>query len=190
MGLFQGLVSFRYTLSRITSTKMSQTRKSALKRNLTEIEKVSGETIVPKKLKSSPTKKSPKNEDELSQSESESPSRTLSLKSKSSLERSIFPRDSITPLPLPLTSANTIKIISWNVNGLKALVSGKNHILQDLIRNHQPDILCLQETKIQDTIANDFDEYLEGYKCFWHCSTDKKGYSGTVRLYLQLFLFT
>ena len=40
-----------------------------------------------------------------------------------------------------------MKIISWNVNGLRAIMK-KNFL--DYIKNVQPDILCIQETKLQE----------------------------------------
>jgi hypothetical protein len=50
-------------------------------------------------------------------------------------------------VPLPLSSTNQhIKIVSWNVNGLKALVTTKKQILTSLVEKHQPDILCFQVT--------------------------------------------
>jgi exodeoxyribonuclease-3 len=66
------------------------------------------------------------------------------------------------------------KIYSWNVNGIRAV---KNKGLFDpFIAKHQPDILCLQETKAQpDQIEVDLPDYTEVYY-----SAAKKGYSGTA----------
>jgi exodeoxyribonuclease-3 len=89
-------------------------------------------------------------------------------------------RDEIIPLPVP-ENLNTLKIISWNVNGLKALVSSKLDTLAKLIATQKPDILCLQETKIQEQAIPEFVNLLDGYWSFWSCSSVKKGYSGTVR---------
>lgn len=67
-----------------------------------------------------------------------------------------------------------MKIYSWNVNGIRAVK--KKGDLDRFIKNHQPDILCLQETKAnRDQIEVDLPEYEE----FW-CSAEKKGYSGTA----------
>ena len=67
-----------------------------------------------------------------------------------------------------------MKIYSWNVNGIRAV--HKKGALQDFIKKHQPDVLCLQETKAnQDQI----DVNLEDYEEYW-CSADRKGYSGTA----------
>jgi exodeoxyribonuclease-3 len=67
-----------------------------------------------------------------------------------------------------------MKIYSWNVNGIRAVL--KKGDFQRFIETHQPDILCLQETKAnQDQVAVDLPEYDE----YW-CSAEKKGYSGTA----------
>lgn len=69
-----------------------------------------------------------------------------------------------------------LKIFSWNVNGLRAVI--KKGALQDFISEYQPDILCLQEIKAKpDQIDFEFD----GYKIFWN-SAVRPGYSGTAIL--------
>lgn len=66
-----------------------------------------------------------------------------------------------------------MKLLSWNVNGLRACV-GKG--FEDVLRSQNADFFCLQETKLQpDQIALD----TPGYHQFW-CSAQKKGYSGTA----------
>src|SRR3989344_309776 len=65
-------------------------------------------------------------------------------------------------------------IISWNVNGIRA-VHRKNLFLP-FIKEYQPDILCLQETKAErGQIEIDLPDYTE----YWN-SAEKKGYSGTA----------
>ena len=88
-------------------------------------------------------------------------------------------RDSIQPVPLD-SSQRYLKIISWNVNGLKAVISGKKEIFDRLVSRHNPDILCLQETKLQENLVDEYRNLLDGYDSYWSCSTVKKGYSGTV----------
>jgi exodeoxyribonuclease-3 len=67
-----------------------------------------------------------------------------------------------------------IKIYSWNVNGIRAVL--KKNALQPFLDKEQPDILCLQETKAnQEQVELD----LPGYEQFWY-SADKPGYSGTA----------
>mgnify|MGYP005781852883 FL=1 len=66
-----------------------------------------------------------------------------------------------------------MKAISWNVNGLRACM---NKGFLESIASLDPDILCLQETKMQQGQA---EVPLEGYYEFWN-SAEKKGYSGTA----------
>ncbi len=67
-----------------------------------------------------------------------------------------------------------MKLYSWNVNGIRAVVNKGS--FQDFIKNHSPDILCLQETKAMQGQA-EID--LSDYKEYWNSAT-KKGYSGTA----------
>ena len=66
-----------------------------------------------------------------------------------------------------------MKLISWNVNGIRAAM--KKGFL-DFVREADPDILCIQETKMQEGQA---EVPLEGYHQYWF-SAEKKGYSGTL----------
>lgn len=66
-----------------------------------------------------------------------------------------------------------MKIISWNVNGIRAILK-KNFM--DFIKEEKPDIICIQETKAH---PEQVDHGLEGYHQFWD-SAEKKGYSGTA----------
>lgn len=68
-----------------------------------------------------------------------------------------------------------MKLISWNVNGLRACL-GKGFL--DFCKSADADVICLQETKMKPEQA-DFD--LPGYEKFWN-SADKPGYSGTAVL--------
>ncbi len=68
-----------------------------------------------------------------------------------------------------------MKIYSWNVNGIRAVV--RKGELQTFIAKHQPDILCLQETKAEQGQA---EVDLSGYEEYWNSSRTKKGYSGTA----------
>ena len=66
-----------------------------------------------------------------------------------------------------------MKIISWNVNGLRAVIKkGFN----DFVAEQSPDMLCIQETKMQPGQA-EID--IDGYKIYMS-SAEKKGYSGTI----------
>jgi exodeoxyribonuclease III len=67
-----------------------------------------------------------------------------------------------------------MRFYSWNVNGIRAVV--KKGTFQKFIAEHQPDILCLQETKAEQGQAEiDLPDYRE----YWN-SAEKKGYSGTA----------
>ena len=68
-----------------------------------------------------------------------------------------------------------MRLISWNVNGIRAVI--KKNFAQ-FLTDHQPDILCLQETKAR---AEQVDLPLEmaGYHTYWN-SAEKPGYSGTA----------
>jgi len=66
-----------------------------------------------------------------------------------------------------------MKIISWNVNGLRACLTKG---FMDFFNQEQADIFCVQETKMQEGQA---EIAPEGYKQYWN-SADKKGYSGTA----------
>ena len=66
-----------------------------------------------------------------------------------------------------------MKLISWNVNGLRACLKKG---FEDSCRFLDPDILCLQETKMQPGQA---EVDLPGYHVYWN-SAEKKGYSGTA----------
>jgi exodeoxyribonuclease-3 len=67
-----------------------------------------------------------------------------------------------------------MKIYSWNVNGIRAVL--KKGSFQKFLADHQPDILCLQETKAE---RGQVEIELPGYHEFWNSAT-KKGYSGTA----------
>lgn len=65
-----------------------------------------------------------------------------------------------------------LKIVSWNVNGLRSIVT-KDFL--GFLRENSPDVVCLQETKTNEPLEFD------GYRSFWSFA-EKKGYSGTAIL--------
>lgn len=70
-----------------------------------------------------------------------------------------------------------MKLISWNVNGLRAIV---NKGFKEFFDEINADIFCLQETKMQLEQKDIFmDAIFEGYYQYWN-SAEKKGYSGTA----------
>lgn len=67
-----------------------------------------------------------------------------------------------------------MKLYSWNVNGIRAVWS--KGLFQQFIKEHRPDVICLQETKAHpEQSPVDLAEYEE----YWN-SADRKGYSGTA----------
>ncbi|MBR1405698.1 MAG: exodeoxyribonuclease III [Bacteroidales bacterium] len=66
-----------------------------------------------------------------------------------------------------------MKLISWNVNGLRAC-AGKG--FEEAFKALDADFFCLQETKMQE---GQLDLEFEGYRSYWNYA-DKKGYSGTA----------
>ncbi|MDQ7010096.1 MAG: exodeoxyribonuclease III [Candidatus Gracilibacteria bacterium] len=74
-----------------------------------------------------------------------------------------------------------MKIITWNVNGIRA-VAKKN--FKEFIAEENPDILCIQEPKaFEDQFLKDKNlGEIEGYKYIWH-KGERAGYAGTVIFY-------
>ena len=66
-----------------------------------------------------------------------------------------------------------MKLVSWNVNGIRAVLTKG---FEDFFKTVNADIFCLQETKCQE---GQVELEFEGYQSFWN-SAEKKGYSGTA----------
>lgn len=66
-----------------------------------------------------------------------------------------------------------MRLISWNVNGLRACI---NKGFMEFFKERNADIFCIQETKMQEGQA---EVAADGYYQYWN-SADKKGYSGTA----------
>ena len=70
-----------------------------------------------------------------------------------------------------------MKLISWNVNGLRAVITKG---FQDFFNKIDADIFCLQETKMQENqIDDNIKNIFKDYYSYWN-SAEKKGYSGTA----------
>lgn len=67
-----------------------------------------------------------------------------------------------------------MKLVSWNVNGLRAVLKKG---FEDFFKQIDADIFCIQETKMQEGQIENFE--LPGYHQYWN-SAIKKGYSGTA----------
>jgi len=71
-----------------------------------------------------------------------------------------------------------MKLISWNVNGIRAVVKKD---FSGSLEHMYPDVLCLQETKAQDDQVAATLERIDGYHLYSN-SAERKGYSGTAVL--------
>ncbi len=70
-----------------------------------------------------------------------------------------------------------MKLVSWNVNGLRAVI---NKGFVEFFKEIDADVFCIQETKMQeDQIDDNIKETFNGYNTYWN-SAEKKGYSGTA----------
>jgi exodeoxyribonuclease-3 len=68
-----------------------------------------------------------------------------------------------------------IKLISWNVNGLRAVW---NKEFPQSFQKMDADIVAVQETKLQDHQLSDDMRHMDGYTSYWSHASVKKGYSG------------
>jgi exodeoxyribonuclease-3 len=68
------------------------------------------------------------------------------------------------------------KILSWNVNGLRA---AEKKGFREWLCSENPDILCIQEVKAFEGQLSDGIKYIEGYKSYFSCA-ERKGYSGVA----------
>jgi len=69
-----------------------------------------------------------------------------------------------------------VRLISWNVNGLRAAWKKG---LAAFLASERPDVLCVQETKIQEDQLTDEMRAPDGYRSYWSFA-EKRGYSGVV----------
>ena len=70
-----------------------------------------------------------------------------------------------------------MKLVSWNVNGLRAVITKG---FEEFFKEINADIFCIQETKMQEEQIDDkIKEVFKEYNCYWN-SAEKKGYSGTA----------
>ncbi|GER57202.1 apurinic endonuclease-redox protein [Striga asiatica] len=88
---------------------------------------------------------------------------------------------SMRPPPIDADTPH-VKLLSWNVNGLRALLKLEGFSALQLAQRENFDVLCLQETKLQEKDVDAIRQsLLEGYdNSYWTCSVSKLGYSGTA----------
>lgn len=90
------------------------------------------------------------------------------------------------PPPLP-AGPGVLKVLCWNVAGLRALLAKDAGALSAVVQREQPDVLCLQETKLQEEhvkVVEAASQLLAPAgpmaAAVWNCSSEKKGYAGTA----------
>ena len=79
---------------------------------------------------------------------------------------------------LCMEKISSLSLISWNVNGIRA---AQRKGFLEWLHHHRYSIVCLQETKIShpDQLSKSLAQP-DGYFAYFHCATEKKGYSGTA----------
>ena len=83
----------------------------------------------------------------------------------------------------PSDENKEIKIIHWNINGLRNLLKTKE--LEELIKSEDPDFICFNEIKIDKECIQKMNLHKlfdNKYKSYWYHPVEKKGYSGTAIL--------
>ena len=77
-----------------------------------------------------------------------------------------------------MKKTSPLSIVSWNVNGIRA---AERKGFLEWLQQHKYSIVCLQETKIShpDQLSDALVQPT-GYFTYFHCATEKKGYSGTA----------
>ncbi len=77
------------------------------------------------------------------------------------------------------------RLITWNVAGLRGLLAKQPHAISDLVAAEAPDVLCLQETKLQTQHVEDVAARLglgPEWEQIWECSTRRLGHAGVAVL--------
>jgi exodeoxyribonuclease-3 len=81
----------------------------------------------------------------------------------------------VTPYENETIMPNTIKLISWNVNGLSAVMKKG---FPEIFASLDADIFAIQETRLQASRLTEDMDSMGNYQSYWSYSTRKKGYSG------------
>ena len=87
-----------------------------------------------------------------------------------------------------IPQGRTFKVVTWNVTTLRSLVNKNSALLKRLFDTENPDLVCLQETKLnvedQEEYERKLKELLPGHSFHWNFCTlpDSKSYSGTLAI--------
>lgn len=87
-------------------------------------------------------------------------------------------------IPVPPASADYFKVMSYNVCSLRSMLGREDRPLESLVATYDPDVLCIQETKMTEEAVAKLEEpdVLHGYTAFWAHSTTAKGKHGVAML--------
>lgn len=80
-------------------------------------------------------------------------------------------------------AAHDLHILTWNVAGLRGLLARQPTAIADLLATEAPDVLCLQETKLQNKHVAEVSARLnlgDGWTQAWECSTHRLGHAGVA----------
>ncbi|CAB9501972.1 lyase [Seminavis robusta] len=182
-----------------SSSKASPKKKSAAKTKTKKVTKRKGTTTkktATQKTATTGAMTAEDGSDTGSDVETKSQSTTNTKKKKTTRKKkapiqSITERDELPKLCNPNDNQHSnsylLKIATWNVAGLRAVLRKDPDALATLVAQHNIDILCLQETKVQEMHLDDPKLKLrghlleaEGYDAYYSCSTARKGYAGTA----------
>lgn len=89
----------------------------------------------------------------------------------------------------PACTGPQLRVLSWNVAGLRALLNKTPEALQNLVTSQHADVLCIQEHKLQTLHVQDIQaklaDLLPGWTSTFACCTDenRKGQSGVAMLF-------
>jgi hypothetical protein len=75
-------------------------------------------------------------------------------------------------------TSDRIKIAMWNVNGIRSVLN--KNALSNFINQYVPDILCINETKINQELFDKSPIELKGYSGYWNFCKVSAGYSGVA----------
>ena len=139
------------------------------------------------KITSPIKKEQPKeNSEKINRSRSRSKSREKAEKAeKEEKSKEKKTNDSKKTSSFPSDENQQIKIVCWNIAGLRSLFQKNDFDI--LIKEENPDIICFNETKVDEELIakmNYKKMFKEKYNfhSYWNCCVEKKGYSGTAIL--------
>ena len=106
---------------------------------------------------------------------------------KAAAEKIVIPKSVLQDVEIP-AGKRLLRVVSWNVTTLRSLVNKNPTLLQGLVKKHAPDVIFIQETKLNEADHSEYGEKLHslvpGYTLHWNSCTlaGSKSYSGTLAM--------